>query len=48
MNERIQAVVLTNEDVAIQAIVGSIAWLKHRTPAVHINELELGAEVTGW
>ena len=33
MNERIQAVVLAYEDAAIQAIVDTITWLKHGTPA---------------
>ena len=50
MNERVEAVVLTNEDAAIKPVVDTIAGLEHgavaRERTVDADKLQLGAEVT--
>lgn len=50
MNERVEAVVLANEDAAIKPVVDTIAGLEHgavaRKGTVDADKLQLGAEVT--
>ena len=50
MNERVEAVVLANEDAAIKPVVDSITGFEHRAVArertVDANKLQLGAEDT--
>ena len=49
MNERVETVVLANEDTAIKPVVNTIAGFEHRAVArkgtVDAHKLQLGAEV---